>query len=49
MLVDGAQEVAALKIEAEDEAEKALTPKTEAFEELHGDGEEELPPKTELL
>ena len=39
----------ALKIEAPDEAEQAPPPKTEAFEELHGDGEEELPPKTELL
>ena len=46
MLVDGVQEVAALKIEAEDEAPPS---KTEAFEEPHGDGEEELPPKTELL
>ena len=49
MLVDGVQEVAALKIEAEDEAEEAPHSKTEAFEEPHGDGEEELPPKTELL
>ena len=49
MLVDGVQEVAALKIEAADEAEEARPPKTEAFEELHGDGEEELPAKTELL
>ena len=49
MLVDGVQEVAALKIEAADEAEEDRLPKTEAFEELHGDGEEELPAKTELL
>ena len=49
MLVDGAQEVAALKIEAADEVEEDRPPKTEAFEELHGDGEEEPPPKTELL
>ena len=45
MLVDGVQEVAALKIEAEE----APPSKTEAFGELRGDGEEELPPKTELL
>ena len=45
MLVDGALKVAALKIEAEE----APPSKTEAFEEPHGDGEEELPPKTELL
>ena len=49
MLVDGALKVAALKIEAEDEAEEAPPSKTEAFEELLGDGEGELPPKTELL
>ena len=41
VLVAGAQEVAALKIEVEDETEGASPPKTEAFEEL--------PPKTELL
>ena len=42
--------VAAPKIEPVDEAGDAPPfPKTEAFDVLKGDGEEELLPKTELL
>ena len=41
--------VAAPKIEPADEADDPPPPKTEAFEVLKGDGEEELLPKTELL
>ena len=42
--------MAAPKIEPVDEAEDAPPPpKTEAFEVLNGDGEEELLPKTEVL
>ena len=41
--------VAAPKIEPVEEAGDAPPPKTEAFEVLNGDGEEELLPKTELL
>ena len=41
--------VAAPKIEPVDEADDAPPPKTEAFEVLNGDGEEELLPKTEVL
>jgi len=41
--------VPAPKIEPVDEAEDTPPPKTEAFEVVKGDGEEELLPKTELL
>ena len=41
--------MAAPKIDPVDEAGDAPPPKTEAFEVLNGDGEEELLPNTELL
>ena len=48
-LEDGAEVVTVPKIEPADEAGDAPPPKTEAFEVMNGDGEEELLPKTEVL